>query len=80
VALAREGAITPKGRLPLATGGGCKARGDTVGASGVYQIVELVAQLRGQAGAAQVNGARVALAQCMGGIGATVATHILTLE
>ncbi len=80
VALAREGAITPKGRLPLATGGGCKARGDVVGASGVYQIVELVAQLRGQAGAAQVNGARVALAQCMGGIGATVATHILTLE
>jgi acetyl-CoA C-acetyltransferase len=80
VALAREGAITPKGRLPLATGGGCKARGDTVGANGVYQIVELVAQLRGQAGAAQVNSARVALAQCMGGIGATVATHILALE
>ncbi|ABU57095.1 thiolase C-terminal domain-containing protein [Roseiflexus castenholzii] len=80
VALAREGAITPKGRLPLATGGGCKARGDTVGANGVYQIVELVAQLRGHAGAAQVNGARVALAQCMGGIGATVATHILTLD
>lgn len=80
VALAREGAITPKGRLPLATGGGCKARGDTVGANGVYQIVELAAQLRGQAGAAQVEGARVALAQCMGGIGATVATHILTLD
>lgn len=80
VALAREGAITPKGRLPLATGGGCKARGDTVGANGVYQIVELVAQLRGHAGAAQVDGARVALAQCMGGIGATVATHILTLD
>lgn len=80
VALAREGAITPKGRLPLATGGGCKARGDTVGANGVYQIVELVAQLRRQAGAAQVEGARVALAQCMGGIGATVATHILTLD
>lgn len=80
VALAREGAITPKGRFPLATRGGCKARGDTVGANGVYQIVELVAQLRGQAGAAQVSGARVALAQCIGGIGATVATHILTLD
>lgn len=80
VALAREGAITPKGRLPLATGGGCKARGDTVGANGIYQIVELVAQLRGQAGIAQVDGAQVALAQCIGGIGATVATHILTLD
>lgn len=80
VALAREGAITPKGRLPLATGGGCKARGDTVGANGVYQIVELAAQLRGQAGVTQVDGAQVALAQCIGGIGATVATHILTLD
>ncbi|NWG20556.1 MAG: acetyl-CoA acetyltransferase [Chloroflexi bacterium] len=80
VALARDGAITPKGALPLATGGGCKARGDAVGANGIYQVVELVAQLRGQAGAAQVAGASVALAQCIGGIGATAATHILTME
>jgi acetyl-CoA C-acetyltransferase len=80
VQLAREGGITPSGRTPLATGGGCKARGDTVGANGVYQIVELTRQLRGAAGKAQVAGARVALAQCLGGLGATAATHILVAE
>lgn len=80
VQLAREGAITPAGATPLATGGGCKARGDTAGANGVYQVAELVRQLRGEAGKAQVNGARVALAQCLGGIGATAATHILVAD
>jgi acetyl-CoA C-acetyltransferase len=77
---AREGTITPGGATPLATGGGCKARGDTVGANGVYQVAELARQLRGEAGSAQVAGARVALAQCLGGIGATAATHILVAE
>jgi acetyl-CoA C-acetyltransferase len=80
VQLAREGAITTGGATPLATGGGCKARGDTVGANGVYQVVELVRQLRGESGKAQVPGARVTLAQCLGGIGATAATHVLVAE
>lgn len=78
--MAQEGAIRPDGALPLATAGGCKARGDTLGAHGVYQLVELARQLRGEAGAAQVSAARVALAQCLGGIGATAATHILVAE
>ncbi|HEU5013651.1 MAG TPA: acetyl-CoA acetyltransferase [Roseiflexaceae bacterium] len=80
VQLAREGSITPHGSTPLATGGGCKARGDTVGANGVYQVIELVRQLHGEAQAAQVPNARVALAQCLGGVGATAATHILVAE
>ena len=80
VALAREGGISPGGEAPLATGGGYKARGDTVGANGVYQVVELARQLRGAAGKAQVARARVALAQCLGGIGATAATHILVAD
>jgi acetyl-CoA C-acetyltransferase len=80
VRLAREGAITPGGATPLATGGGCKARGDTVGANGVYQVVDLVRQLRGEGGKAQALGARVAFAQCLGGVGATAATHILVAE
>ena len=80
VQLAREGAIRPGGATPLATGGGCKARGDTVGANGLYQVVELARQLRGEAGKAQVAGAQVALAQCLGGIGTTAATHILVAE
>jgi acetyl-CoA C-acetyltransferase len=80
VQLARDGAITASGATPLATGGGCKARGDVVGANGVYQVVELARQLRGEAGKAQVSGARRALAQCLGGVGVTAATHILIAE
>jgi len=80
VRAAADGAISPHGATPLATAGGCKARGDTVGATGVYQLVELVRQLRGEAGAAQVPGARVAFAQCLGGIGATAATHVLVAD
>jgi acetyl-CoA C-acetyltransferase len=78
--LAAEGAIGVGGTLPLATGGGCKARGDLVGANGVYQAVELTRQLRGEAGKAQVASAQVAFAQCLGGIGTTAATHVLVVE
>ncbi|NOK58280.1 MAG: acetyl-CoA acetyltransferase [Chloroflexi bacterium AL-W] len=80
VQLACEGAITPQGSVPLATGGGYKARGDVGGASGVYQIVELVHQLRGEAGTVQVPQAQIGLAQCLGSIGSTAATHILIAE
>lgn len=75
--LAAEGVIAKDGALPLATAGGYKARGDVGGATGVYQVVELVAQLRGQAGANQIANAKTALAQCLGGVGATAVTHIL---
>lgn len=77
---AADGAIAPTGRTPIATAGGYKARGDVGGASGVYQLVELARQLRGEAGPAQVQGARVALAQSLGGIGATAATAVLVAE
>jgi acetyl-CoA C-acetyltransferase len=80
VQLAREGAIRPDGATPLATGGGYKARGDAVGANGIYQVLDLVRQLCGEAGAAQVRGAQTALAQCLGGVGATAATHVLVAE
>ncbi|MBA3943303.1 MAG: acetyl-CoA acetyltransferase [Herpetosiphonaceae bacterium] len=78
--LAADGAYAKGGSLSLATAGGCKARGDTVGALGIYQIVELAAQLWGEAGSLQVPGVRVALAQCLGGLGATAATHVLVKE
>ena len=77
---AADGAIAPSGRTPLATAGGYKARGDIAGASGVYQVVELVRQLKGVAGPTQVPGARVALAQCLGGVGVTAATSVLVAE
>lgn len=75
--LASDGAITLKGRIPAATMGGLKARGNPGGASGVYQAVEAVLQLRGCAGANQLNGATFGMIQSLGGPAATAVTHIL---
>lgn len=75
--LGLDGEITINGRIPVATRGGLKARGHPVGATGIYQIVELVQQLRGEAGETQINNARVGMAQNIGGSGATIVTHIL---
>jgi acetyl-CoA C-acetyltransferase len=78
--LARDGALALDGRLPVATMGGLKGRGHPVGATGVYQIVEAVQQLRGQAGANQLSRARLGMTQNIGGSGATVITHILEAQ
>jgi acetyl-CoA C-acetyltransferase len=75
--LAAEGAIGLKGRIPSATMGGLKARGFPGGATGVYQAVEAVIQLRGQAGANQVPGAKYGLIQSLGGPASTAVSHIL---
>jgi len=75
--LAHEGEIGIGGRLPISTMGGLKSRGHPVGATGVYQIVELVQQLTGTAGSNQVKNARIGMAQNIGGSGATIVTHIL---
>lgn len=62
-----EGATELGGRIPVNPSGGLLSRGHPVGASGVAQVVEIVWQLRGQAGQRQVRDARVGLAQIMGG-------------
>jgi acetyl-CoA C-acetyltransferase len=67
-----------EGRVPIATFGGLKARGNPGGATGVYQAIEAVLQLRGQAGENQVADARLGMAQNLGGFGATAVTHIFT--
>jgi acetyl-CoA C-acetyltransferase len=77
VRLALDGEIGVDGRLPVSTMGGLKARGHPVGATGVYQVVEVVQQLRGLAGKNQVKDARLGMAQSIGGSGATAVTHIL---
>ncbi len=79
VRLAQAGEILPNGRIPIATMGGLKARGHPVGATGLYQLAEATLQLRGDAGEAQIPGARIAMAQNIGGSGATIVTHILRL-
>ena len=55
------------GRLPVNPSGGLLSRGHPVGATGVAQACELTWQLRGTAGARQVEGARVGLSYCKGG-------------
>ncbi len=77
--LARDGSITREGTIPISTFGGLKARGNPVGATGVYQVVEVVEQLRGVAGDCQVEGARVGMAQNLGGTGSTAVTHIMQI-
>lgn len=78
--LGLDGEIGPQGRIPCATRGGLKARGHPVGATGMYQVVEVVQQLRGECGKTQVDGAQVGLAQNIGGSGATIVAHVLKVE
>jgi len=75
--LVKDGVCARDARLPTNTFGGLKARGHPVGASGMYEIAELALQLSNRAGKCQVPEAHLGLAQSVGGIGSTVAVHIL---
>ena len=68
------------GKLPISTFGGLKSRGNPCGATGIYQAVEAVLQLRGNAENNQVKDVQHALIQNLGGLASTVVTHILSLE
>lgn len=76
-ALVRDGETAIGGRLPINTGGGLKAGGHAIGATGIGQVYEVVTQLRGEAGPRQVDGCRVGLTHNVGGVGGTCAVHIL---
>lgn len=76
--LALDGEILLGGRIPIATRGGLKARGHPVGATGMYQIVEVVQQLRGEAAGTQVENARTGMTQNIGGSGSNIITHIFS--
>ncbi len=72
-----SGPLNLQGSFPISTMGGLKARGNPGGATGVFQIVEAVQQLRGQAGANQIPHAKRALVQSLGGPASTAVTHVL---
>jgi len=78
---AESGATAIGGSIPVNPSGGLIARGHPVGASGLAQIFELAAQLHGEAGPRQVQGARIAMAENGGGFmgrgEAAMAIHIL---
>jgi acetyl-CoA acetyltransferase len=61
-----EGVTRLGGRVPANPSGGLLSKGEPLGASALGQVVELVTQLRGQAGPRQVDGARVALGHTVG--------------
>jgi acetyl-CoA C-acetyltransferase len=76
--LAVERGVTAlDGELPINPSGGLKAKGHPVGATGVAQIVELVWQLRGEAGERQVKDPKKAFACNFGGFGNNTVIHIL---
>ena len=78
--LAKNGSIEIDGKIPVATRGGLKARGHPVGATGMYQIVEVVQQLRGEAGETQVSRQDFGMAQNIGGSGSNIVTHVFKRE
>lgn len=79
---AERGEFTLGGRIPINTSGGLESKGHPLGATGIGQLYELVSQLRGEAGARQVEGACNAIQENGGGMQgieeAAVAIHILT--
>ena len=65
-ALLAAGATELGGTRPVNPSGGLLSKGEPLGASALGQVVELVHQLRGEAGPRQVEGARVGLAHTVG--------------
>lgn len=65
---------------PINTSGGLKAHGNPLGATGLYQAVEVTTQLRGEAGQRQISGARFGLLHNMGGLGTTSISTVLGVE
>lgn len=72
-----DGVTSLDGRFAVNPSGGLKAKGHPVGATGVGQVVEIVEQLRGEAGERQVKDAEIGLTHNIGGSGATCVVHIL---
>jgi acetyl-CoA C-acetyltransferase len=75
-----DGLTARGGRFPVNPSGGLKAKGHPVGATGVAQAVEIVKQLRGEAGDRQIKGAKRGLAQNMGGTGGSSVVHVFEAE
>lgn len=76
--LAAEGSIKADGALPISTFGGLKARGNPVGATGVFQAAEVALQLRGEAGENQLpTQPQLGMTLNLGGLGATAVAHLL---
>ncbi len=79
-AAALRGETALGGRIPVNPSGGLESKGHPIGATGLGQIFELVQQLRGEAGARQVDSARLAIAENGGGLwGVEEAACVVTI-
>lgn len=80
-AMARSGATSLGGKIPVNPSGGLVSKGHPLGATGIGQIAEIVMQLRGEAGKRQVDNARIGMTENGGGaVGveeASMTIHIL---
>lgn len=76
--LTETGETALNGSIPINPSGGLKAKGHPVGATGIAQAVECFLQLRGEVGKRQIKDAEIALAQNVGGSGATCVVHIFS--
>ncbi len=74
--LLKEGQLAPGGKIPVNTFGGLKARGHPFGGTALYQTIEIVKQLKGEA-PHQVPKAEYGLVHSMAGIGGTSVVTIL---
>jgi acetyl-CoA C-acetyltransferase/acetyl-CoA acyltransferase len=77
---AEKGWTSLGGRVPVNTSGGLKAKGHPIGATGAAQVVEIVTQLRGEAGPRQIEDPRVGLTHTLGGNAATVLVSLFGRE
>jgi acetyl-CoA C-acetyltransferase len=76
--VAREGITSRGGKLPVNLSGGLKSKGHPIGATGVSMHVMAAMQLAGEAGAMQLDSAKLAAVFNMGG--AAVANYVSILE
>jgi acetyl-CoA acetyltransferase len=75
-ALLDSGETTLGGRIPVNVSGGLLSKGHPLGATGIANIYEIVTHLRGEAGARQVQDARIGMTHVVG-LGSACAVHIL---
>jgi len=75
-----KGLTALDGKIPVNPSGGLKSKGHPVGATGVAQVVEVVKQVREEAGEKQIKNSRIAITQNMGGTGSSCLDHIFKKE
>ena len=71
-----EGITQRDGKIPVNPTGGVLCRGHPIGATGVLQAVDIVRQLRGEAGKCQVDSPEVGMTLNFGGPGSVCVVHI----